>query len=75
VLASIKYKIFKKETNNVVIQINGKKRNIISVEDNIEKEILVEKIKNKKLITKYLENKKIAKIIYVKNRIINYIIN
>ena len=53
----------------------GKKRNIISVENNIEEKVLVEKINNEKLIAKYLENKKITKIIYVKNRIINYIIS
>ena len=51
------------------------KRNIISVENNIEEKVLVEKINNEKLIAKYLENKKITKIIYVKNRIINYIIS
>jgi leucyl-tRNA synthetase len=44
------------------------------VENNIEEEILIKKISNEDLISKYLDNKKIAKIIYVKNRIINYIV-
>ena len=44
------------------------------MENNIEEKILIEKINNEKLITKYVENKKITKIIYVKNKIINYII-
>ena len=67
-------KYLKNEKNNIVIQINGKKRSIITVENDIEEKILIEKINNEKLITKYLENKKIVKIIYVKNKIINYII-
>jgi len=70
----VEEKYLKKERNNVVIQINGKKRNIITVDNNIEEKFLVEKINSEKLITKYLENKKITKIIYVKNKIINYII-
>ncbi len=70
----VEEKYLKKERNNIVIQINGKKRNIITVDNNIEEEILVEKINSEKLIAKYLENKKITKVIYVKNKIINYII-
>jgi len=70
----VEEKYLKKERNNIVIQINGKKRSIITVDNNIEEKILIEKINSEKLITKYLENKKITKIIYVKNRIINYII-
>ena len=71
---TVEEKYLKKEKNDIVIQINGKKRNIISVENNIEEEILIKKISNEDLISKYLDNKKIAKIIYVKNRIINYIV-
>ena len=70
----VEEKYLTSEKNNVVIQINGKKRSIITVENNIEEKILIEKINNEKLITKYIENKKITKIIYVKNKIINYII-
>jgi leucyl-tRNA synthetase len=71
---TVEEKYLKKEKNDIVIQINGKKRNIISVENNIEEKILIKKISNEELISKYLDNKKIAKIIYVKNRIINYIV-
>jgi len=71
---TVEEKYLKKEKNDIVIQINGKKRNIISVENNIEEKILIKKISNEELISKYLNNKKIAKIIYVKNRIINYIV-
>ena len=47
-------KYLKNERNNIVIQINGKKRNIINEENNIEEKVLVEKINNEKLIAKYL---------------------
>ena len=58
----------------IVIQINGKKRNTITVKkDSIENDIL-EKIKEMNLIDKYLKDKKIFKTIYVKDRLVNYII-
>src|SRR6056300_1151051 len=52
----VEEKYLKKEKNDIVIQINGKKRNIISVENNIEEEILIKKISNEDLISKYLDN-------------------
>ena len=67
-------KYIKKEKNEIVIQINGKKRNLISVESNItEKQLLIE-IDKSKLIEKYVKNKEVKKVIYVKNRLVNYII-
>ena len=62
------------EINEIVIQVNGKKRNTISVEKNIEEKQIIEKINELKLIEKHLKNGKIVKTIYVKNRLINYII-
>ena len=54
-------KYIKKEKNEIVIQINGKKRNLISVESNItEKQLLIE-IDKSKLIEKYVKNKKLKK--------------
>ena len=58
----------------IVIQINGKKRNTIELTNEIEENELIEKIKKMKLVDKYIENKKIIKTIYVKNRLINIII-
>ncbi len=58
----------------IVIQINGKKRNTISISNEIEEDELIKKIKEMKLIEKYINNKKILKTIYVKNRLINIII-
>ncbi len=60
--------------NEIVIQVNGKKRSLISVEKEIEEEEIVDQIKNKGLIEKYLNKGKLIKTIYIKNRLINYII-
>ena len=58
-----------------VIQINGKKRAILNENRDIDQESLLSKIKNNKNIKKYLKNKSINKIIFVKNRLINLLIN
>ena len=58
----------------VVIQVNGKKRNLILIDDDFTEKNLIEKIKKEKLIDKYINEKKILKTIYVKNRIINFIV-
>ncbi|MDC0469627.1 leucine--tRNA ligase [Candidatus Pelagibacter sp.] len=84
-LEKLNYKkeIFWPETNkdylnneniNIVIQINGKKRNILSIKKDTEEEKIKTEINNQKLIHKYLERQQIIKTIYVKNKIINYII-
>ena len=67
-------KYINNEVNEIVIQVNGKKRNTISVEKNIEEKEIIGKINELKLIEKHLKNGKIVKTIYVKNRLINYII-
>ena len=62
------------ENKEIVIQINGKKRNTIKIEIDTEEKDILKKIKDLKLVEKYIEGKKIFKTIYVKNRIINIII-
>jgi len=71
---SIEEKYLEKKSIQIVIQINGKKKNTITIEKEIEEKDLISEIKNKKLIEKYIENKNLIKTIYVKNRVINYII-
>ena len=58
----------------IVIQVNGKKRNIVTVDKDIEEKDIKNLIIKQKLIEKYTNNKEINKTIYVKNRLINYII-
>ena len=58
-----------------VIQINGKKRAILNESRDIDQESLLSKVKSNKLSEKYLKDKSIDKIIFVKNRLINLLIN
>ena len=67
-------KYLKSDERIIVIQINGKKRNIITITKEMEEKELIAKIKEMKLVDKYIDNKKISKIIYVKNKLINIII-
>ena len=62
------------DTTSIVIQVNGKKRNVISVQKDTDEENIKNTIYEKNLILKYTENKKILKIIYVPNKIINFIV-
>ena len=58
----------------MAVQINGKTRDVITIKiDSAEKEITQFIIINSKA-KKYIQNKKINKTIFVKNKIINYIV-
>jgi len=59
---------------NIAIQINGKTRDILVIKELFEKEIIVELASNKDKIKKYIEGKKIIKIIYVPGKILNLVI-
>jgi len=59
---------------NFVIQINGKKRGLINLDNNKSKEEVLELVKKEVNLQKYLENKKIHKIIFVPKKLINIII-
>ena len=71
----VNQKYLLEEVSEIVIQVNGKKRGIISVTKNIGEQEIIDEIKNKKLIDKFLKIHQIKKTIYVKDRLINYIIN
>ena len=58
---------------NIVVQINGKKRSLISTESTLNEKDLLEKIKQEKNLKKFLENKNIIKSIYIKDKLINLI--
>ncbi len=59
---------------NIVVQINGKKRTIINLGNEISENQLILKIKEEPLINKFIKNKKFKKTIYIKNKLINIII-
>ena len=57
----------------IVIQVNGKKRGLISVKKDTEEKDLVQKAKKVENIDKNLKDKKVVKQIFVRNKIINFI--
>jgi len=65
----------KSENIDFVIQINGKKRTIINAQLNLSEEKILNIAKNEKLLDKYLNNKTIKKIIFIKNRLLNILTN
>ena len=64
-----------KDKIDYVIQINGKKRAILNDNRDIDQESLLLKIKSNKIAAKYIKDKSIDKIIFVKNRLINLLIH
>jgi len=58
----------------IVVQINGKKRGLLSTKKDVKEKEVVAKAKNIENIRKNLANKKIAKNIFVKNKVINFIV-
>ncbi len=70
----LKKEFLEKDLNKIIIQINGKKREILSSTKNYTESELTDEIKNMQKMHKYFENKKIKKIIYIDNKLINFII-
>jgi len=70
----IEEKFLVEKNVSVVVQFNGKKRGIIEIKKDIPESDLVKQISNSKAFDKYLKNNTIKKQIYVKNRIINFLI-
>ena len=67
-------KYLKTKIHNIIIQINGKKRSLISTEKTFEEKDLLDEIKQKEDLKKFLFNKTIIKSIFIKNKLINLII-
>ena len=66
--------LINEEKINIVVQINGKKRDLLILDKELsEKEILNKLMKSEKS-SKYLKDKNIKKTIYIKNKLVNIII-
>ena len=63
------------EKINFVVQINGKKRAILSVNNGVNEKDILSMLKNNRNTEKYLTQVKINKIIFVQNRLINILID
>ena len=60
--------------NNIVIQVNGKKRDVMTLDSDVKEADLINKIKNNEKLKNFVNGKKIKKTIYVQNKLINLII-
>ena len=59
---------------NFAVQVNGKTRDIISLTKDTEEKEIKSIVLDKSKASKYIKDKKVLKTIFVKNKIINYII-
>ena len=67
-------KILENEKVNIVIQINGKKREILSVKKDLTENELLNLVNSNERIKSFMIDKKITKKIFVPNKIINLIV-
>jgi len=66
--------LLKNENIIIVVQINGKKRGLIDTKRDVSEKDIVDKVMSDINLTKYMENKKIKKKVFVQNKLINIII-
>ena len=67
----------KKDLQNEIkfaVQINGKTRDILTIKKDLEKDYVMQSIISSSKAFKFIKDKKIIKTIFVKNKIINYIV-
>ena len=67
--------ILESEEIKFVIQVNGKKRTILKAQKSISEKNLFEIVKKDKIVDKYIKSKEIKKIIFIKDRLMNILIN
>ena len=71
----INKKYLHEETVTIVIQINGKKKGVIETIKDVEEKTIMDLISKEDRINKNIKNKKIKKVIFVKNRLVNVLVN
>ena len=68
-------KIIENVDTKMVVQINGKTRDVLNISRDLKESEVNDLVKKSIKAYKHLENKKIKRTIFIKNKIINYIIN
>ncbi len=66
--------LYKNIKINIAIQINGKTKKILLINNNLNKNEILQEIYKSKIIEKFIQNKSIKNIIHIKNKIINFVI-
>ena len=67
--------LLKSEEINFVVQINGKKKTILKLKKDVDESDVLKAIKSDSLTSKHLNNRNTKKIIFVKNRLINILLD
>jgi len=67
-------KFFNKEAIKMPIQVNGKTRSLVDVDFDEDKDQVLERVMGDSKIIKYTQNKEILKTIYIKNKIVNLVV-
>ena len=67
-------KLITEEIVSIVVQVNGKVRSVVSVPAGVEKGSVEEAALADEKIKKYLAGQKLKKTIFIKNRLINFVI-
>ena len=65
--------LLKEENCTIVIQVDGRKRGIFEMPINSKENIVIKKAKKIDNVLKHIENTRIIKNIYLKNKLINFI--
>jgi len=58
----------------IVVQVNGKVRSTVEVPTDSLQEVVEKEALKQEVVVKWIDNKKIIKIIFIKNRIINLVV-
>jgi len=69
----VKEQFLTNEVINFVVQINGKKRDVLIIKKDLAEKKILEMINGNEKLNSYIKNKKIVKKIFVPNKIINLI--
>ena len=67
-------KLLKEENCKIVVQVDGKKRGILEMPINSEEKKVIKKSKEIDNVLKYVETATLIKNIYIKNKLVNFII-
>tara|TARA_Y100001970_G_scaffold244784_1_gene311255 strand:+ start:9272 stop:11767 length:2496 start_codon:yes stop_codon:yes gene_type:complete len=67
-------KVFEVEFIKIPIQVNGKTRTVIKINESDEKESVLRKVFSDHKIVKHTKNKEIIKKIFVKNKVVNIVV-
>jgi leucyl-tRNA synthetase len=67
-------KLIVNETITIAVQFNGKTRGKISITSDVNESMVKTTVQNDENLNKYLIDKEIVKTIYIKGRIVNFVI-